>query len=149
LADSNNHNLIQQSTASQPVSNIADRRLDSAHRNPHSRSGFLRADFDEVSMSSDDHKWHNAEHKGTRRALLPLAYGLPCPMCGHVMNRPGVGPKWSHTLALDHVIPRVMGGQDGPKRICHASCNSRAGARLGAAIRRARKPPERSKNPRW
>jgi hypothetical protein len=92
-------------------------------------------------------KWHTYAHRKLRKALIPYAIGRPCELCGVVMNRPGVGPKWTSELDLDHVVPRAMGGFDGPKRIVHASCNRSAGSRLGARLRRSRKPPEAP--PEW
>lgn len=59
-------------------------------------------------------------HQQTRKALLPYAYGTPCPICGNEMQ---VG----QALDLDHEIPRSLGGVDGPKRMTHASCNRSRG----------------------
>jgi hypothetical protein len=73
---------------------------------------------------------NDADHKNTRKRLLPLAYGKPCPFCGFVMLK---GQK----LDLDHATPRMLGGAKGPRRIAHAHCNRSAGARLGNAFRSA------------
>lgn len=70
------------------------------------------------------------EHQKLRARLLPYAYGTLCPMCGRVMLR-------SQRLDLDHAIPRVHGGHNGPRRIVHASCNRRAGQLIAARRRTA------------
>ena len=51
------------------------------------------------------------------------------------------------SLMDDHVIPRAVGGKDGPRRLTHASCNVRAGSKLGNAIRWRR--PRRRDYTRW
>lgn len=66
-------------------------------------------------------------HRRRRAALLPYAYGRPCPMCDEVMLR-------SQRLDLDHSTPLVLGGTQGD-RIVHASCNRSAGASLGNRLR--------------
>lgn len=71
-------------------------------------------------------------HRKRRKALLPFAYGKPCPMCGQVM-------EISHNLDLDHSIPVAMGGTVGD-RIVHRTCNIRAGAKLGNEVARSRRP---------
>lgn len=68
---------------------------------------------------------YGPEQKRLRRALLPDAYGRPCPRCGRPML-PG------QPLDLDHTDDR--GGYLG---MAHARCNRAAGARLGNARRRA------------
>ena len=71
-----------------------------------------------------------AEHQQARaRALAAMAEGTPCEMCGQPMFR-------AQKLHYDHVIPRALGGKNGPRRIVHALCNLRAGQRLGTAARR-------------
>jgi hypothetical protein len=72
------------------------------------------------------------EHAKLRRAMLPAAYGKPCPLCGRVMLR-------EHRLQLDHQIPRAVGGLGGPVRIVHGVCNERAGGRLAQQLRRRAK----------
>lgn len=63
------------------------------------------------------------EHERRRRWLRPPA-GEPCPFCAL--------PMWpGQDLHADHVVPRVLGGEDGPLRWAHAFCNMRAGGRLG------------------
>ena len=66
-------------------------------------------------------------HKALRRALLPYAYGQPCPRCGRPLL------PWQ-ALDLGHTDDRA--GYNG---IEHAKCNRAAGARLGNARRRARR----------
>jgi hypothetical protein len=66
-------------------------------------------------------------HQAIRRALLPDAYGRPCPRCGFPML-PG------QALDLGHTDDRAA-----YSGIEHARCNRQAGARLGNARRRARR----------
>lgn len=71
-------------------------------------------------------------HQALRRALLPHAYGTPCPRCGRLMLH-------GQELDLDHVeLPRALGGRPGTGRMAHRHCNRSAGARLGNALRAAR-----------
>lgn len=55
-------------------------------------------------------------HQALRRALLPYAYGQPCPRCGGTM-KPG------QKLDLDHTDDRT-----GYRGMAHATCNRQAGA---------------------
>jgi hypothetical protein len=55
-------------------------------------------------------------HQQLRKALLPYAYGQPCPRCGETML-PG------QRLDLDHTDDRA-----GYRGMAHATCNRRAGA---------------------
>lgn len=66
-----------------------------------------------------------------KRAIAAMPDGTPCQLCGQPMHR-------TQQLHYDHVIPRALGGHDGPKRLTHAACNMRAGARLGNSLRRRR-----------
>lgn len=59
------------------------------------------------------------EHQKRRAALLPHAYGQPCPWCGETMER------WQR-LDLDHTVPRAHGGTVGD-RIMHRACNRERG----------------------
>jgi hypothetical protein len=68
---------------------------------------------------------YGGPHQAIRRALLPYAWGQPCPRCGRPML-PG------QALDLGHTDDRA--GYQGME---HARCNRRAGARLGNARRRA------------
>lgn len=63
-------------------------------------------------------------HRAIRRALLPYAYGRPCPRCGRPML-PG------QALDLGHTDDRAA-----YSGIEHARCNRQAGARLGNERRR-------------
>ena len=76
--------------------------------------------WDKMDKNAQKLGW---SHQKRRRDLLPLAYGKECPLCGCVMLE-------GMALELDHVVPRAMGGMDGPVRITHARCNRAAGARL-------------------
>lgn len=67
------------------------------------------------------------DHQRLRRALLPEAYGKPCPRCGKPML-PG------QSLDLDHTDDRT--GYNG---MAHADCNRAAGARKANARRRAQR----------
>jgi hypothetical protein len=67
---------------------------------------------------------YGGPHQATRRALLPDAYGRPCPRCGLPML-PG------QALDLDHTDDRA-----GYLGMSHSTCNRRAGGRVGAARRR-------------
>jgi hypothetical protein len=67
---------------------------------------------------------YSGPHQAIRRALLPDAYGRPCPRCGQPML-PG------QALDLGHTDDRA--GYSGME---HALCNRRAGGQLGAARRR-------------
>ena len=69
---------------------------------------------------------YSGRHQATRRALLPDAYGRPCPRCGLPLL-PG------QDLDLDHTDDRA-----GYLGFSHAKCNRAAGARKGNALRRAR-----------
>ncbi|MFJ2719379.1 endonuclease domain-containing protein [Streptomyces sp. NPDC087437] len=66
-------------------------------------------------------------HQALRRALLPAAYGQPCPHCQQPML-PG------QPLDLDHTADRTS-----YRGFAHASCNRSEGARRGNAQRRARR----------
>lgn len=70
---------------------------------------------------------YGGPHQAIRRALLPYAYGRPCPRCGFPML-PG------QKLDLGHTDDRA-----GYQGIEHATCNRRAGQRLAMERRRARR----------
>jgi 5-methylcytosine-specific restriction endonuclease McrA len=78
-----------------------------------------------------------------KRAIAVMPDGTPCQLCGKPMHR-------TQQLHYDHIIPRALGGKDGPRRIVHASCNVRAGQRLAVQLRRRQrgKVPARRYN-RW
>jgi hypothetical protein len=72
-----------------------------------------------------------------RRAQLPPANGQPCPYCRQ--------PMWStQRLDADHTRARAVGGTDSPLRWAHASCNRRAGQRLGMKLRTQHSAPIRT-----
>lgn len=65
-----------------------------------------------------------------KRAIAALQDGTPCRYCGKPMYR-----ELARFLDLDHVIPRMAGGADGPCELVHRSCNRRAGAIAGNRMR--------------
>ena len=70
------------------------------------------------------------EHQQARAAALAtLVPGSPCPFCREPMFA-------EHALDYDHAIPRLLGGDSGPRRLAHASCNRRAGRALQARLLR-------------
>lgn len=75
-------------------------------------------------------------HQQLRQALLPYAYGQRCHHCGNTMQ-PG------QPLDLDHTEDRA-----GYRGMAHATCNRRAGAHKGNAMRRGEtkiEPPHTSR----
>lgn len=67
---------------------------------------------------------YDAEHEATRRALLPDAYGTPCPLCGEHM--------YPHqALHLDHTTPLAVDSTSKGDRIVHQVCNLKRGAGHG------------------
>jgi hypothetical protein len=70
---------------------------------------------------------YQGPHRAIRRALLPGAYGRPCPRCG-LPILPG------QPVDLGHTDDRA-----GYQGIEHARCNRSAGARLGNRRRRERR----------
>lgn len=61
--------------------------------------------------------------KARKRALEMMPEGAICWRCGLPMYH-------RQALDLDHIIPRVFGGKNGPTRLTHAHCNRADGARL-------------------
>ena len=84
---------------------------------------------------------YNGVHRRLRKALLPLAYGKPCPLCGRPMLE-------GQPLDLDHSVPVMLGGE-GPRRIVHAYCNRRMGAQLGNRRRGMVRRAARTVSRRW
>lgn len=74
------------------------------------------------------------EHRRERARLLPAAYGQTCPFHTVDPRCPGVMEQ-GQALDLDHSVPRALGGHAAPRRMAHAGCNRRAGARLGGKLR--------------
>lgn len=71
----------------------------------------------------------HAHQQARKRALATLRDGTPCGYCGQPMYR-------TQNLQYDHVIPRALGGTNGPRRLVHQLCNLRAGQRLGVLTRK-------------
>lgn len=59
---------------------------------------------------------YGAAHRRRRAELLPLALGLPCPLCGAVMTA-------ADALDLDHSTPLALDPGAVGDRIVHARCN--------------------------
>ena len=70
---------------------------------------------------------YDAAHYRLRRALLPLAWGSPCSLCGEVMLE-------GDDVHLDHTEDR-----SGYRGFSHARCNVLDGARRGGAATRAKR----------
>ena len=84
-----------------------------------------------------------------KRAITAMPQGTPCPLCGKPMYREAARNHDGRALHYDHIIPRSLGGHDGPKRLTCATCNTRAGQRLGAQLQRSRRTPRRTAYTRW
>jgi hypothetical protein len=88
-------------------------------------------------------------HQQARKAAVAaLVDGEECPLCGWPMYR-------DQRLDLDHEVPRVHGGGDGPTRLAHSRCNRSAGASMGNRLRGQRRhggagqPPARPTSRDW
>jgi len=88
-----------------------------------------------------------AHRQDRAAAIRAMPDGTPCPVCHRPMHRNPARNHDGKPLHYDHIIPRVLGGHDGPKRLTCATCNIKAGVRLGNAIRRRR--PRRRDYTRW
>jgi hypothetical protein len=66
-------------------------------------------------MARTSERGYGFSHQALRRALLPEAYGRPCPKCGHTMTA-------DQDLDLGHTDDRT-----GYTGIEHATCNRGAG----------------------
>jgi hypothetical protein len=75
-------------------------------------------------------------HQRLRAALLPQAYGTPCPHHGVDPLCPGLMLP-GQDLDLDHTDDRTS-----YRGMAHASCNRRAGGRKGNAWRARESDPE-------
>ena len=73
---------------------------------------------------------YSSEHRKARKALLPYAYGNPCPKCGLLM-------LYGQALDCDDIVPLVLGGTHdiSNKQMTHSRCNRSAGATLGNQLR--------------
>lgn len=73
-------------------------------------------------------KAYGAQHRQTRKDLLPAAINTHCPICGLLMLA-------GDLLELDHTVPAALsGGRSGGDRIVHRHCNRRRGANLASAL---------------
>jgi hypothetical protein len=80
--------------------------------------------------------WRHRKQRAA--ALAAFVGGEQCPYAAEDPLCPG--PMWEgQQLDLDHATPRVLGGTGHDSRLAHASCNRRAGARLGNRLRGARR----------
>jgi 5-methylcytosine-specific restriction endonuclease McrA len=75
--------------------------------------------------------------KRREAAIRAMPDGTPCELCGQPMR------KKTDKLHYDHVIPRALGGANGPCRIVHAVCNIRAGQVVRVQLQRGRPRPRR------
>jgi hypothetical protein len=90
-----------------------------------------------------------AHQKQRARLLAALVDGTPCPrinICGGLpmYRTPAAAeaaglPRRYWNLNADHVIPRAIGGRNGPLVLTHEHCNKSAGRTLGNKIRSARR----------
>lgn len=83
-----------------------------------------------------------AYRKKRQAAINAMPGGTPCPLCGRPMFK-------TQKLHFDHIVPRALGGADGPCQVAHAACNMRAGQRLRAQLYRGRTAPRRAAYNRW
>jgi 5-methylcytosine-specific restriction endonuclease McrA len=90
-------------------------------------------------MPTTTERGYGYAHKQRRAALLPLAYGTPCPICQRIMQK-------GDALDLDHSVPLAEGGRRGDRIVC-ARCNRSEGGKLGAQ-RRGRWQAPRNDFPR-
>ena len=72
-------------------------------------------------------------------ALAALADGTGCPDCGLPMYKDKARNWDGRVLHYDHIIPVSAGGANGPKQLCHASCNQSRGGQIGARVTNARR----------
>lgn len=76
-------------------------------------------------------QYGNQHQRDREIALSMLVPGTPCHYCLRPMY------VWQR-LDLDHLIPVVNGGANGPKRLAHSRCNRSNGASIGNRIRAIR-----------
>jgi len=83
-----------------------------------------------------------AWQRKSERMRKAMPEGHPCARCG--------GPMYSHQpIELDHLIPRRLGGGDGPVALAHQTCNRRAGAQLSNLLRKGKPRTQARKLARW
>ena len=87
-------------------------------------------------MASTTARGYGYDHQKLRAALLPGAYGHPCPHHGTDPQCPGLMLP-GQALDLDHTDDRTA-----YRGMAHASCNRRAGGRKGNAKRASHPNPE-------
>lgn len=89
-------------------------------------------------MATTAQRGYGYDHQKLRRALLPDAYGRPCPHHGIDPHCPGLMLP-GQDLDLDHTDDR-----NGYRGMAHASCNRRAGAK-----KRNRRRAQRGVSREW
>ncbi len=72
---------------------------------------------------SSSRRGYDKDHQRRRAALLPYAYGQPCPLCLKPMLR-------AQPLDLDHSTPLAINPNAKGDRIVHRHCNRSRGAGL-------------------
>jgi hypothetical protein len=73
------------------------------------------------------------QHQQRRAAVLPLAVGTPCPLCGEVMLA-------HQALDLHHAVRLVDDPTSIGTQIVHATCNRRASAVNGQKPVKEKRP---------
>lgn len=76
-----------------------------AHRSEHERQ-----------RGTATQRGYDSQHRATRAALLPRFIGLPCAICGDIMQA-------GDALDLDHTVPLMDDPASKGDRIVHAGCN--------------------------
>lgn len=107
-----------------------------------SRSCRGAAAIEAVGSMTKHNEVYGWPHRRLRARMLPSAYGRPCHICGRVMLK-------GHALDLDHVVPVALGVEDSNRRIVHAHCNRRAGAKLRFRQRRVLRPAPWTTSRSW
>jgi|SRR5215475_1659641 len=96
-----------------------------------------------------------AAHQRDRETMIAaMVDGTACPrrsICGGLpmFSTPQAAaaaglPRKLWNVNADHVIPRALGGANGPKVLAHEHCNKSAGAVLGNKLRAARNAAQRA-----
>lgn len=117
-----------------------------------------------IRMPNKNARYTYAHQKARKEALAIFVEGTRCPFtfCNHapMYSSPEVAlsrgkAAWQGRLALDHVVPVVYGGMNGPTRLTHKSCNEKSGQlisakrkhQLGVKPRRGKAPKRQL--PKW